>query len=157
MDKLINQLKRDFKKNPKKVFLLGGLAVVCLWVCMPLVMPKEETKPVRKTPAVAAAAGTAPSVGTATAAPAWRWQDLDRVLAEDPRMQIAAPLATTADHARRNPFLAAADIFDIDAAFDEYLDAVVAEAAPTAQATPNKARLDAVPLELSSTLVADDS
>jgi hypothetical protein len=156
MDKLINQLKREFKKNPKKVFLLGGLLAVCLWVCVPLVMPKEEMKPVRKTPVVAAA-GVAPSTTAAAAAPSWRWQDLDRRLTEDPRMSIAVPLATTGDAAPRNPFIATADAFDLDAAFDEYLADFDAETAPEAKSAPSNARLNAIPLELSSTLVADDA
>jgi hypothetical protein len=157
MDQLIKQLQRDFKKNPKKVVLLGGLTAVCLWICAPLVLPKSETKPVKKTPVIAAAAATTPSVASTRAAPAWRWQDLDRALAEDPRMRVAAPPTLSGDDVRRNPFLAAADAFDIAAALDEYLDDVAAENSPETNAAPNKARLDAVPLELSSTLVTDGS
>jgi hypothetical protein len=152
MDKFIKQLKRDFQKNPKKVVLLGVLGVVCLWVCLPLVLPKEEKKPVRKSPVVAAVAASSPSASAQAAAPAWRWQDLDRYLNEDPRMRVAAPLA--AAEAPRNPFEADIAAFDIDAAMDEYLEEAAAEAEQqVVKSAPNRSLLDAVPLALSSTVV----
>jgi hypothetical protein len=152
MDKLIKQLKRDFKKNPKKVVLLGVLGAVCLWVCVPLVFPKEEQKPVRKTVAASAAAPVAASATSTPVAPAWRWQDLDRMLVGDPRMQVIDVVALNSRSPSRFTGGSAAE-FDVDAAMDELLEEIAATMEYEKQTAPSKARLDAIPLELSSTIV----
>lgn len=154
MDKLIKQLKRDFKKNPKKVILLGLLGLVCLWVCVPLVFPKEEKKPVRKTAAVTAAAPVAPSATSMIAAPSWRWRDLDRVLAGDPRMQVA-DLLSEGEAKIGGSINGAVAEFDLDGAMDELLEEVAATMEYEKQTAPSKARFDAISLELSSTIVGN--
>lgn len=156
MDKLIKQLQRDFKKNPKKVVLLGVLAVVCLWVMVPLFLPAEKKKPVNR-PAVAAASTPTVAAGTAAvSAPAWRWQDLDRALGDDPQMRsVGDDENVAAFPPPRNPFETP---FDVDAAMDELLAEIGAEIAAeqvvaTSSAAPELLTLESVPLQLSSTLV----
>jgi len=162
MDKLIKQFQRDFKKNPKKVFLLGGLFLVCLWVVVPLILPQEEKKPVRRTPIAAVTEPTAAGQ-TAAAAPTWRWQDLDRALNDDPRMRSTGDEANVAAFPPpRNPFETP---FDVDAAMDELLAEAAAETeseqavavqTTTTESVPLQTQFDSVPLELSSTIISGE-
>lgn len=162
MDKLIKQLQRDFKKNPKKVVLLGGLFVVCLWVMVPLFLPKEEKKPVRRAPIAAVAEPTAAGQ-VAAAAPAWRWQDLDRALSDDPRMHSAGGEANVAAFPPlRNPFETP---FNVDAAMDELLAEIAAETESAkavavgktaTESTPKPEQFETVWMVLTSTIVSGD-
>jgi hypothetical protein len=153
MDKLLKQLQRDLKRNPKKAGILGLLVLVAGWFWLPLIMPKEEPKRVKPT----AAATTATAAPVAAAAPAaaatMRWQDLARALDSDPRMRS---LVMTSDLVRRNPFTAQVAEFDADAAFDLYVDEALAELDDEERTiSPEEAspQLNALPLVLSSTIV----
>lgn len=156
MDKLIKQLQRDFKKNPKKVVLLGGLFVVCLWVVVPLFLP-EAKKPVNRAPVAAAVAPSSAGANTAAAAaPTWRWQDLNRALQDDPRMRSTGGETNTAVFPPpRNPFETP---FDVDAAMNELLEEIAAEmkaeqTVAASSAAPDQTLFETVPLQLSSTIV----
>jgi len=156
MNKVIKQLQREFKKNPKKAFILGTLIAVCAWVCLPLVMPKEQ-KPVRRNPAIAAASlpivATTTGVAGATVTATHSWQTLHDRLSNDPRMKSApVPAMQTAG---RNPFAVPAVEFDAEAASDELLSAAVDE--PEVSPTTTASLLNDVSLELSSTLVGETS
>lgn len=152
MDKLLKQLQRDFKRNPKKAGMLGLLFLVAGWFWLPLIMPKEEPKRVK--PTAATAATVVPAVAAASAAaPTMRWQDLARAIDSDPRMQsFTVPMEAS----RRNPFTAQIAQFDVDEAFEAHVDeAIAALEVEERTISPEEAspQLNALPLALSSTIV----
>jgi hypothetical protein len=152
MEKLLKQLQRDFKRNPKKAGMLGLLFLVCGWFWLPLILPKEEKKPVKPTAATSAATAVVAVPAAASAAPAMRWQDLSRVLENDPRMKsFTAPIEV----ARRDPFTEKVVEHDVDAEFNNYVAGLLAEEDAELTITPEEASplLDSFPLSLSSTIV----
>lgn len=152
MDKLLKQLQRDFKRNPKKAGMLGLLFLVAGWFWIDLIFPKQEKRPVKPTAATAAPVAAVVSPATVAAAPTLRWQDLRRALETDPRMQS---VSLPEDGARRNPFVA---VITVDAEFDDVVAERLAEIAAEQEAstiTPEEASplLNTMPLVLSSTIV----
>ncbi len=161
MDKLLRQLKREFKTNPKKFAVLGLLGVVMIWFWGDLLIPKGDKKSVPPPPVAAATPGAGPSTAPATtvaasaAAPTWRWQDLDRRLSNDVRMKSVEP--KTADVAARNPFNEPVPQVDPEAEIQAALKKMIADENSAKEAATAPPYFDQRPFKLSSTIVGGRS
>lgn len=170
LEKLSKQLKRELKANPQKAGMLGVLVLVAGWFWGPLIFKSDETK---KTPAVAASA-TAPtttsptSTGTNVVAAAptsasrerLDWRTLSSRLQSDSAMRSVPGLSASAKEEVRNPFDAPV-IAEVEPETDELYTLLEAaneaglfeEQKPVITKEMNSAALNALPLQLSSTLV----
>ena len=115
----IRRLKREATRNPKKVGVLGLLAVVAIWFWAPLVrgwFHKDEPapSPAGSSPAVTAASGVTERQSLVRAStPAGTtcsWDEVAQWIDKDPLTKAARTLP-----ARRDPFRAAQDPVVIEA------------------------------------------
>lgn len=106
LQKLGRQLKREIKTNPKKAVALGILFLVAAYFWAPLILKSkgpESTAPMVANAAPASPAATGAINTTNKPAPQYRWQDLDREMNRDPRMDCTSQ--DIVERLARNPFV----------------------------------------------------
>jgi hypothetical protein len=140
LQKIGRQLRREFKTNPKKAVALGVLFLVAAYFWAPLLMkskgPETATKPATTTAQTAPTAGAVAETPTKTTTSQYRWQDLDREMNRDPRMNRT--LDDLVERLGRNPFAAQAVAV---AVVETKPEAVVEEPRTPAIVTPADAGL----------------